>query len=353
MEHPAHDPAIRDYLRELYDTRSGGALEAADADSLRAWQDETRPLLHRLLGLDAIARFAAGHEPRVELGAPEARVGYTRRRGTIESEPGFCVPFWYLRPDGEGPFPLAVTPHGHDRYGPDTSIGLAHDDEHRRKIDAEDRDVAVQAVRRGFAAIAPAARGTSTTGIPDINGRHGNRDCRSQFMHALLAGRTATGERVWDVMRLVDWAESIPEIDTTTVLVMGNSGGGIVTLYAAAADERVTVAVPSCSYCTLVGETGLVHHCDCNAVPGIGAIGEIWDVAALVAPRHLCIVNGRTDDLFPVAEVDRAAGAIESIYERAGAPERVRHAYGEAGHRFYADLMWPFVEAAREAGRGR
>ena len=39
----------------------------------------------------------------------------------------------------------------------DTYIGKARDDNHRKKIEAEDRDVAVQAVRRGFAAIAPAA----------------------------------------------------------------------------------------------------------------------------------------------------------------------------------------------------
>ena len=43
----------------------------------------------------------------------------------------------------------------------------------------------------------------------------------------------------------------------------------------------------------------------CNAVPGILRFGEFWDVAGLIAPRHLCIVNGRKDGLFPVAEVER------------------------------------------------
>lgn len=56
----------------------------------------------------------------------------------------------------------------------------------------------------------------------------------------MLAGRTAIGERVWDVMRLIDWAEGRDDVDTATVPVMGNSGGGVITLYAASARTRVT-----------------------------------------------------------------------------------------------------------------
>jgi len=176
-----------------------------------------------------------------------------------------------------------VTPHGHDP--------------HARKIAAEDRDVAVQVARRGFSVIAPAARGTSSTCIPDINGRHDNRNCRSQLIHALFAGRTAIGERVWGLSRLIDWAEGRSDIDTSTV-------------------------------------------------PGILRFGEIWDIAVLTAPRYLCIVNGKLDHLFPVDEVERAVAGVRRAYEVAGVPERVSHVYGPAGHRFYADFMWPFVEAA-------
>ncbi|MCH7890812.1 MAG: acetylxylan esterase, partial [Gemmatimonadetes bacterium] len=152
-----------------------------------------------------------------------------------------------------------------------------------RRGRADDGFDAVQAVERGYIAIAPAARGTSTTGIRDIKGRHGNRDCRSQLMHALLAGRTAMAERVWDVMRLIDWALAEFYVIESRILVMGNSGGGVITCYVAACDDRITCAVPSCSYCSFVGETGYIHHCDCNAVPGISRWGEIWDLVGLIA----------------------------------------------------------------------
>ena len=64
------------------------------------------------------------------------------------------------------------------------------------------------------------------------------------------------------------------------------------------------------------------------------------------APRHLCIVNGKQDPLFPIHEVDRAVEGVRRIYESAGVPERFAHHYGEGGHRFYKDLMWPFIQSA-------
>jgi dienelactone hydrolase len=195
-------------------------------------------------------------------------------------------------------------------------------------------------------AIAPNTRGFAPANVPDITARHGDRNCRSQLIHCLLAGRTAIGERVWDLSRLINWAAALPEVDGSRILMMGNSGGGVATLYAAACDARIAVAVPSCSFCTFVGRDGVVHHCDCNTVPGILAWGEFHDVAALIAPRPLLIVNGRQDTLFPLPEVDRAVERVHRIYDAAGVPDRLVHRYGDGGHRFYADLMWPFIRKA-------
>jgi len=229
----------------------------------------------------------------------------------------------------------------------DVSAGIPTNGDERRRMEAEDRDVAVQAVERGYVTIAPATRGLSPASIDDVSGRHGNRDCRSHLIHSLLGGRTPIGERVWDMERLIDWALLRDDVTPDHVLMTGNSGGGVVTLYAAACDTRITVAVPSCSFCTYVGATGLVHHCDCNAVPGILELGEMHDVAGLTAPRHLLAVNGRQDPLFPLEEVDRAVQGLQRIYRAAGAPDRFQHRYGPEGHRFYKDLMWPFIDNAR------
>jgi dienelactone hydrolase len=340
---------VRAHLGRLYaeDARRF-ACRAGTPDQMRAWQDLARPQLRKLVGLARIAADNAGHVPAVDLDEPEDMGEYTRRRGRIRTEPDFVIPFWLLRPKGDGPFPLGVFPHGHGDYGMNPYVGISKDEAQARKIADEDRDVAVQAVRRGFVAVAPTTRGFEPAAIPDVYKRHGERGCRSAMIHAVLAGRTIIGERVWDVEKVIDWASALSEVDARTVLVMGNSGGGVLTLYAAACDPRVTIAVPSCSFCTIVGENGRVHHCDCNAVPGIMAFGEFHDVASLIAPRRLLIVNGRTDTLFPLEEIDKAAANVARAYAAAGVPGAFAHKYGQSGHRFYKDLMWPFIEKAME-----
>ena len=73
---------------------------------------------------------------------------------------------------------------------------------------------------------------------------------------------------------------------------------------------------------------------------------EMWDVAGLTAPRHMLAVNGRDDRLFGLADVQRAAMGTKAIFAAAGCLDHFQHRFGDSGHRFYADLMWPFVMKA-------
>jgi len=340
-----HGSATLAYLDRLYDpSRRMHAFDGTTRQAHEAWSAAARPALMRLLGLEQLEAERDGFVPSVALGEAEPQEGYTRSKGLLLAEPDVSVPFWMLVPGGAGPFPLAILPHGHyQEHGLDYAVGIAHSLEMRERIAAEDRDVAVQAVRRGFVALAPACRGFAPVAVPDLTNRHDRRDYRSQMIHAVLAGRTAIGERVWDVMRLIDWAGTQAHIDLSTVLVMGNSGGGMTTLYAPACDPRITVAVASCSFCTIAGRNGAIHHCDCNLVPGLLRFGELADVAGLIAPRRLLVVHGRTDPLFPLDEIARAVNATRLIFRAAGTDGAFAHAWGEAGHRFYSDRMWPFV----------
>lgn len=170
-------------------------------------------------------------------------------------------------------------------------------------------------------------------------------------MHCLLAGRTAIGERIWDMMRIIDWATSRPDVDAARILVMGNSGGGMVTLYTAACDSRVTVAVPSCAFTEAASPSGYIYHCDCNMVPGLLEWGNLPDVAGLAAPRWMMAVNGREDTLHSAEDIERAAARAKTIFTAAGVPDHFEHRWGDGGHRYYGDLMWPFVETALKAQR--
>ena len=347
-----HPASVEAFLEQLYAAdRRQRSFRPDYPGGFHEWQRDARPLLRRLIGLDTIAKQVSGYASTVQLGDTRERDAYTLTAGTLHSEPHVEVPFWLLRPPGDGPFPLAILPHGHNRRGHDIYAGEFDDDQQRQEALAEDRDVAVQAAKRGFLAIAPAVRGlaSAASGVPDVFRRHGERDCRSQLMHAILIGRTAIGERVWDMSRLLDWATRLPEVDARQILMMGNSGGGVVTMYAAATDSRITVAVPSCSFSVIASRAGRIFHCDCCAVLGILQQMELFDVCGLIAPRHLLAVNGRTDQLHTEEDVERSAARVRRIYAAAGVPSRFAHHWGAQGHRFYGDLMWPFVEEAMQA----
>ena len=81
----------------------------------------------------------------------------------------------------------------------------------------------------------------------------------------------------------------------------------------------------------------------CNMVPGLIDLGGLPGVCGLIAPRHLLAVNGRKDTLFSEEAVEKGAAAVRTLYTAAGCPERFEHRWGAEGHRFYKDLMWPFV----------
>ncbi len=343
-----HQEHVLAHTERLYaDHFREHAFSGETPAEFREWQEQARPAVRELIGFTRMERELAGHSPTVQMGEAERLDGFTRRLVRMETEPGWQVECWMLRPDGDGPFPLAIMPHGHEPRGHDTYAGVHRGDERRiRRINELDAGVAVQAARRGFMALAVNTRGFDSNCIPDLNERHDGRDCHSQVIHALLAGRTAIGERVWDLERTLDWALELPEVDRGQALMMGNSGGGVATIWAAACDTRVTIAVPSCSFAPFIGRNGLAHHCDCNVVPGALRFGEFSDVAGLIAPRSLLIVNGRQDPLFPIEEVEHAATGVQAIYAAAGAPERFEHRWGPEGHRFYADLMWPWIGEA-------
>ena len=171
----------------------------------------------------------------------------------------------------------------------------------------------------------------------------GQSACRTMQMHAQLFGRTLVGDRAWDVRRLIDFAEDHERLDADRVALTGNSGGGTVTLFAAAVDERIDVAVPSSYFCTFADSILAMRHCECNYVPGALALGEMADVAGLIAPRPFLAVNGEDDPIFPIEGTRRAFERLQSIYEGAGVPRRCDLYVGSGGHRYYKDGVWPFV----------
>lgn len=319
------------------------ACRATSKDEFEAWQRDFRPYLHRLLGLGRIAARYQGAPVAQHIGTEELE-DHLREEWMLETEPGFTVPFYLLRPKTQDKaLPLVITPHGHGKAAKKTYVGMWDTEAERKELEDGERDVALQAVREGYVAIAPDMRGfAGLRRQPEIE-KDANNSCRTMQMHAMMFGRTLIGERVWDVMRVIDYATTRPEIDTSRIAVTGNSGGGTVSLFAGACDERITVSAPSSYFCTFEHSIGSIHHCECNYVPGLLAVAEMYDVASLTAPRAFLAVTGRMDPIFPYEATQAAFKRVQEAYTAAGAGERCELYTGEGGHRYYKAGVWPFM----------
>ncbi len=307
-----------------------------------SWARRFRPRLRAALGVDAMASDLAGHAPRAERRAAEDMGSYVRESWHLWTEPDLPLPFYLLLPkSARGRRPLVLTPHGHNH--PHIYVGIAADDDERRSIAEGERDIACQAVCEGYVTIAPTTRGFGETRTEADRCGNALSSCRTRLMHGLLVGRTPIGERVWDISRLIDWALSRDDVDARRIAITGNSGGGTVSLFAAACDERIAVAVPSCYFCTFRASIGSIRHCDCNYVPGILRLGEMYDVAGLIAPRPFRAIAGEQDPIFPIAHVRAAFERLQRIYAAAGAADDCSLYAGAGGHRFYKDGAWPFI----------
>ena len=306
---------------------------------LDQWQKEAHEKLSQLLGLPlqrCDEDFTVLKETKTE--------GYTRIDFEFQSEPGYYVPCSMLIPAGaEGPIPTAICLQGHSS-GMHISVGEAKFPGDAKTI-AGGRDFAVRAVKEGFCAIAMEQRYMGSSGQTET----GSPACLNQFtaMAGLLMGRTPIGERVWDIMRLIDTIEKnlTQYVDTSRIICMGNSGGGTATFYAACMEPRIHMAIPSCALCTYDDSIMAVYHCPCNFIPGIRQYFNMGDLGCLIAPRRLVVVCGVEDRIFPVHGVEASFEVIQSAYEQVGKAHMCKLIKGQGGHQFYPDEAWPVAKS--------
>ena len=310
--------------------------------NLSYWQNQFRSKLRSHLGLDLLGSDLEKHVPSATCHNSIEINNYIREEWTILVEPTVPLPFYLLKPiSNQKSLPLVITPHGHNP--PDMYVGIAKNEEDYQKMYGGDRDIAVQAVKEGYIAIAPTTRAFGETRTAADIKEDKTYSCREQLMHGLLVGRTPIGERVWDMQCIISWAiENLP-IDQSKIAMTGNSGGGTITLFTAAIDTRIAIAIPSCYFCTFKGSIGAMRHCDCNYVPGILRLGEMYDIAGLITPRPFKVIAGRTDPIFPITCVKFAFSKLKSIYKFANASEHCQLYIGDGAHRYYKDGAWEFL----------
>jgi dienelactone hydrolase len=263
------------------------------------------------------------------------------------SEPFADIPAYLCLPHTvTPPYPFMICLQGHTT-GMHVSLAVDREDE-TLPIQVEgDRDFALGCLRHGVAALCIEQRsfGERRERLQAQVSEHG---CHDAAMHALLLGKTLLGERVFDVDRAIDYLLTRPDMDPKRIGVMGNSGGGTVSIYAAALLPRLSFAMPSCSFCTFKASLLSIYHCADNYVPRLYQYAEMADLLGLFAPRPVVIVAGQDDDIFPLPGVQEAFAHLQGIYAAIDAADRCQLVIGPGGHRFYASLAWPLMKAVIE-----
>lgn len=138
-------------------------------------------------------------------------------------------------------------------------------------------------------------------------------------------GYTPAGTEVWNAMRALDYLQTREDVDGERLGVTGLSGGGAISWFLGAADERVKVVVPVCQTGTiehLITDRATDGHCDCAFWLNIYQ----WctpDIGALIAPRALLVAAGTEDVLWRPYAFRDALHRIRQQYAVLGAPENV------------------------------
>jgi len=151
------------------------------------------------------------------------------------------------------------------------------------------------------------------------------------------AGVSWPGIMLWDDLRTLDYLASRPEVDRKRLGCVGLSVGGYRSFLLAALDERIKAAV-DVGWMTsfghqikqhVVNSVGLTFH-----IPGLYRYLDLPDLAALVAPRALLVINGSQDKLFAPEGVKAAFEKIGHCYAKAGVAEHQRCSLYDAPHEF-------------------
>lgn len=261
-----------------------GSPEAA-----QAWQETLRVALFELLALDEVinaerlplAPALVWEREEEALHAAEYMISVTEARR---------IPVRVVRPlNKPGRLPAVVCIHGH---------GGTRDAPYDPK-EAIYKEFGTVLARAGFVTIAV-----------DV----GQHDVQQQ-------GWTLMGERLWDLIRCVDYLATRDDVDPARIGCAGLSLGGEMAMWLGAMDPRIRATV-SAGFLTRMIQMAQ-NHCMCWDFPGLRERVDFADIYALHAPRALQCQNGEKEPptQFTPALALESMAEVWPIYRDLGAVE--------------------------------
>jgi dienelactone hydrolase len=257
--------------------RIAGEMTATCLNDVRSLQDwekrrpEVRRQLLEMLGLDPLPeRTPLAVQVTGTLDRPEYRI----EKIVFQSSPGLYVTGnLYLPKDVAKPLPTVLYLCGHSPHRLGTKFRF--------------QDRPIWFASHGFACLS-----LDTLEFGELPGiHHGTHS--SNMWNWFSLGYTPAGVEVWNAIRALDYLETRPEVDAKRIGLTGISGGGAMTWYTAAVDERIAAAAPVCGTFTYGSQAQnwlAKGQCDCIYYHNTYRL-DFPIVGALIAPRPLLILR--------------------------------------------------------------
>ncbi|HNX33931.1 MAG TPA: acetylxylan esterase [Kiritimatiellia bacterium] len=300
--------------------QAGASIRAAQEriaapEQLAAWQRRTRAAC-----LEALGGFPERSPLNPRVTGTIMKNGYRVEKILFESRPSFYMTALLFLPDAARftpPYPGVIIACGHSNDG--------------KGMPGYQRG-AVLAAANGIAALIydPIDQGERLQGSAKGGNCAGHNT--TGVSAALLGWNTATF-RIWDGIRALDYLASRPEVDAGRLGCMGNSGGGTLTTYIAALDDRVVAASPSCYISSLEQVCGKLGPQDAEqnlfGQMAFGLDHSGW--LLLRAPKATCVCAAQKD-MFPIQGTYQTRDEVEAVYMRLGAADRFSLAEYDGPH---------------------
>ena len=315
------------YLKKLafeaLERRESAYERVASIADLEAWQAQRREIF-----LNALGAFPERTPLNARSLGQKLYADYRVEKILFESQPGLVVSALLYLPLTTGPYPAVVHPTGHS-------------------ANAKARDVYQQAsillAKNGIACLCydPLGQGERR----QIFGADGKPLFSTTQEHNLMGvGSTLLGTSVarymiWDGMRAVDYLQSRDDIQAERIGAMGISGGGTMSSYLGALDERIAVSAPGCyltGFRALLTKLG-PQDAEQNLYGQIANGLDHGDFVMMRAVRPTLIMAA-TRDYFPVEGSWQIFREAKRFYTRFGFSERVELIEPDTTHGFPTEM---------------
>lgn len=304
-------------------------------DEIRVWESKAN---HYASAIKSIL----GDPGELKVPLPDAQVigeesfeGYTRRHIRVRSDADDWIPAYLLIPKDAAPgrLPAMICVHQTVAQGKEEPVGIKGDPQ---------LAFAEQLVRRGYVCIAPDMIGFGER-IPA--GKNPYHD--SIAFYQRYPTWSFMGKMVWDMSRVVDYLRTLPYVDPLQIGSIGHSHGAYTSMFAAAFDPRISVAIASCGFSTFRGDpsphrwshlTALIPQLG-TYLPHVEAIPFDWQhIIGLIAPRPLFIWYATQDTIFPKTDnIDAMLQDVRGVYGLYGAAGDLAWQAFDGPHKFPDD----------------